>query len=207
MKSASVVVASIPRRGVFDKTPAGLYNRGVVNGGSPQGGPPSYDGSLHAMAQSHKVDISGLLAGSRQVMLVDDEVPIEDFEGISFPAPAGVHVELRYVDRMLHIVGTVDARALGECDSCLEEVAVQIHADIDERLDPTTGRDDEPFGESNVLTGNRLDLADLAQQLVLSELPMGLRCRDDCQGLCGTCGANKNSAPCACDVGTTLGRT
>ncbi len=150
------------------------------------------------MAQSHKVDVSGLLAGSRQVMLVDDEVPIEEFEGISFPSPARVHVELRYVDRMLHIVGTVDARAVGVCDSCLEEVDDAVHADVDERLDPNAGREEDPFGESNVLTGNRLDVADLAQQLLLSELPMGLRCSDDCKGLCGTCGMNKNTGACTC---------
>lgn len=154
------------------------------------------------MARSHKVDISGLLGGGRQIMLVEDEVPIEEFEGISFRSPAKVQLELRYVDRMLHIVGTVDARATGACDSCLEIVEVPVHADVDERLDPNAGRDDDPFDENNVLTGNRLDVADLAQQLVLSEMPMGLRCSENCQGLCGTCGANKNTTPCACDMGT-----
>jgi uncharacterized protein len=154
------------------------------------------------MARSHKVDISGLLGGGRQLMLVEDEVPIEEFEGLSFRSPAQVHLELRYVDRMLHLVGTVDARAEGTCDSCLVDVEVPVHADVDERLDPNAGREDDPFGESNVLTGNRLDVADLAQQLVLSELPMGLRCSADCKGLCGRCGANLNAGPCACDMGT-----
>lgn len=153
------------------------------------------------MARSHKVDISGLLGGGRQLMLVDDEVPVEEFEGISFPSPAKVHLELRYVDRMLHLVGTVDARAVGACDSCLEEVDVPVHADVDERLDPNTGREADPFGEGNVLMGNRLDVADLAQQLLLSELPMGLRCSQSCQGLCALCGANLNTSPCACDTG------
>ena len=131
-------------------------------------------------------------------MLVDDEVPIEEFEGISFRSPAKVHLELRYVDRMLHLMGTVDARADGTCDSCLEDVEVDLHADVDERLDPNSSRDDDPFGESNVLTGNRLDVADLAQQLLLSELPMGLRCGEACKGLCPTCGANLNAGTCTC---------
>jgi len=135
------------------------------------------------MARSHKIDISGLLAAGRQLLLVEDEVPIEEFEGISFPSPARVRLELRYVDRLLHIVGTVDARAHGACDACLEEVDVTVHADVDERLDPNFGRDDDPFGLSNVLTGSRLDVADLAQQIVLSEMPMGLRCSEDCAGI------------------------
>ena len=131
-------------------------------------------------------------------MLVDDEVPIEEFEGIEFPGPAAVHMQLRYVDRLLHIEGTVDADAKGVCDSCLEDVERHIHVDVDERLDPHGDRENDPFGESNVLAGSRLDLADLAQQLVLSVMPMGLRCSDECKGLCGICGANQNTSACSC---------
>jgi len=94
------------------------------------------------MARSHTVDIGGLLAGGRQLMLVDDEVPIESFEGIAFPQPARVRLELRFVDRMLVIAGTIDARASGECDSCLDEVERDVHVDVDERLDPSSGREE-----------------------------------------------------------------
>lgn len=138
-------------------------------------------------------------------MLVDDEVPIEEFEGIGFPAPARVHIELRHVDRLLHILGEIDATARGMCDSCLEDVERPVHVDIDERLDPNADRDEDPFGEGNVLVGDRLDVADLAQQLVLSDFPMGYRCSEDCKGLCGTCGANLNAGNCACINGDTSG--
>lgn len=159
------------------------------------------------MARSHKVDVGGLLAGGHQRMLVDDEVPIEAFEGIEFPNPARVRLELRYADRMLVVAGTVDAHAAGGCDSCLEPVERNVHVDVDERLDPWSDRDEDPFGEGNVMTGTRLDVADLAQQLVLSVLPMGLRCRDDCKGLCGTCGANRNANACSCENGETRGES
>ncbi len=158
------------------------------------------------MARSHKVDIGGLLAGGRQLMLVDDEVPIEAFEGITFPQSARVRLELRCADRMLVIAGDVEVKASGECDSCLESVEREIRVDVDERLDPATGREDDPFGDSNALSGTRLDVADLAQQEVLSVLPMGLRCSDGCKGLCGKCGANQNTGSCSCDNGDTRGQ-
>jgi uncharacterized protein len=159
------------------------------------------------MARSHKIDIGGLLTGGRQRMLVDDEVSIEPFEGVAFREPLRVHLELRCVDRMLHIEGSIDARIHGECDSCLEDVEREIHVDVDERLDPRVGVDEDPFGESNVLSGDRLDVADLSQQLVLSILPMGLRCGDDCKGLCARCGANKNTTgACSCDNGDSSGK-
>lgn len=158
------------------------------------------------MVRSHKIDIGGLLAGG-QHMLVDDEVPIEAFEGIEFPDPARVRLELAYADRMLAVAGSVDVVAAGACDSCLEHVERSVHADVDERLDPWHDREGDPFGESNVITGSRLDVADLAQQVVLSELPMGLRCSDDCKGLCDTCGANRNASLCSCDNGDTRGKS
>jgi uncharacterized metal-binding protein YceD (DUF177 family) len=159
------------------------------------------------MARSHRIDISGLLAGSGQVLLVDDHVPIEAFEGTDFPRPADVHLALRYADHLLHIEGSVDAVAHGECVSCLDEVERPVHVDIDERFDPHPSADD-PFAESNVVTGDRLDVADLAQQLVLSEMPMGLRCSEECKGLCGTCGANRNTGECACgDNGDSSGKS
>jgi uncharacterized protein len=159
------------------------------------------------MSRSHKVDISGLVAGSRQVLLLDDEVPVESFEGIEFPTPAKLHLELRHVDRLIHIEGEIDAAIHGQCDSCLERVDRTVHVDVDERFDPNLDRDDDPFGEANVLVGDRLDVADLAQQLVLSELPMGLHCSEDCKGLCGTCGANKNAGECSCNNGELRGKS
>lgn len=152
------------------------------------------------MDRSHRVDISGLLAGSRQLMVIEDEVRIEPFEGVVFPEPVRVNLELRQADRMLAVEGTVDARVHGQCDACLEDVDLEIHVDLDERLDPAHGRDVEPFGESNVLTGERLDVADLAQQSVLSVLPMGLRCSAECRGLCPACGSNRNTGECTCQL-------
>ena len=151
------------------------------------------------MDRSHKVDISGLLAGSRQLMVVADQVPIEPFEGLDFPDPVRVELELHQADRMLAVEGSVDARVHGQCDACLEDVDMRIHVEVEERLDPAHGREVAPFGESNVLTGERLDVADLAQQSVLSALPMGLRCSAECKGLCPVCGANRNAGECSCE--------
>jgi uncharacterized protein len=159
---------------------------------------PSSCERIVIMARSHTIDIGGLLAGGRQVMLVQDEVPIEEFEGIVFPKPAHVHLEVRYVDRMITLEGYVTARPHGQCDSCLEDVDREIEVDVAERIDPSLGRDRDPFGEGNVVSGDRLDVADLVQQVVLSVLPMGMRCSDDCLGLCGTCGANRNTGACSC---------
>jgi uncharacterized protein len=155
--------------------------------------------------RSHIVDVGALLAGSGREIAVDDEVALEPFEGFDFPRPASVHLEVRYADRLLAVRGRISVEAHGWCDRCLEEVTSPLGIDVDERLDPEAGREVDPFGESNVLTGHRLDVADLAQQLVLSILPLGVRCKEDCLGLCPICGANLNTSGCSCDDGEIRG--
>ncbi|MEO9263659.1 MAG: DUF177 domain-containing protein [Candidatus Baltobacteraceae bacterium] len=132
---------------------------------------------------------------------------MESFEGIEFPSPAKVHLQLRNVDRLLHIEGEIDATTRGECDACLELLERDVHVDVDERLDPATDGDSDPFGENNVLVGDRLDIADLAQQLLLVELPMGFRCSETCKGLCAACGANLNTGECSCNNGESRGKS
>ena len=105
-----------------------------------------------------------------------DEVPIEGFEGIRFEQPAKMQLTLRYAQGWLEVKGSVDAQAAGECDVCLDPVAFEVGVLVDERFDPRAGREAEPFGENNVIVGGRIDVADLTRQVVLSALPMGVRC-------------------------------
>lgn len=158
------------------------------------------------MGQSHKVDIGGVLAGSGQLLRLDDAVALQPFEGVSFPDGARVHLEIRCVDRLLQIDGSVETRIHGDCGACTDPVDRDMLVRIEERLDPEDGGEADPFGENNVLTGTRLDVADLAQQVVLSALPMGLRCRDDCAGLCAECGTNLNTGTCSCSNGDHRGK-
>jgi len=156
------------------------------------------------MGSSHKVDIGALLAGGRQQVLVEQQVPLEPFEGVQFPEPARVHLEMRSTGEMLEIAGTIDVKVHGECDRCLGEVDRQMHVDVDERFTANGESKSDPFGENNVLTGDRLDVKDLTTQLVCSAVPLGLLCAQDCKGICPVCGENKNAGACACKYGPAM---
>ena len=56
------------------------------------------------------------------------------------------------------------------------------------------GRDEEAYP----LRGDELDLEPLARDAVILELPLAPLCSEGCLGLCPTCGANRNTEPCAC---------
>ena len=155
------------------------------------------------MASSHKIDIGGLLAGGRQSLVVDETVGLEPFEGITFPEPARVHLNLHASGDMLELTGAIDVKLHGECDRCLGDVDRQMHVDVVEQLDAGPEAQADPFGTSNVLAGDRLDVKDLATQLVCSSIPLGMLCGEECKGICSICGENKNTGACACPATET----
>jgi len=151
-----------------------------------------------SMASSYKVDIGGLLAGGRQRLVLDQQVEIEPFEGVQFPEPARLHLEMHSSGDMLEIAGTVDAKFHTECDRCLGDVDQALHIDVDEQLDAGPDAQNDPFGPSNVLTADRLDVKDLASQLLYSTVPLNRLCAPECKGICPACGENKNTGACTC---------
>ncbi len=49
------------------------------------------------------------------------------------------------------------------------------------------------------LAADRLDLSGWARDLVVLSLPPKILCRQDCAGLCPTCGTNLNLESCTCE--------
>jgi len=142
-----------------------------------------------------RIDV-GVVLGAGRELDVRQSLSIPDFGTYSFPAPAEVALNVRRLGLGIELEGTVDVAATGQCSRCLDDVRLPLHLEIDERLDPNRERDD-PFSENNVLVGDQLDLADLVRQVIDSALPLVLHCRDDCTGLCPTCG-NPRDGACGC---------
>lgn len=46
--------------------------------------------------------------------------------------------------------------------------------------------------------GETIDLEPLIYEQLILEVPMKVLCRDDCQGICPTCGKNRNFDSCTC---------
>jgi uncharacterized protein len=70
-----------------------------------------------------------------------------------------------------------------ECYRCLENVALLVNINICESY---------PATEENI------DIAAIANELIVLELPMQPLCDENCKGLCAVCGKNKNLNPCEC---------
>ena len=57
---------------------------------------------------------------------------------------------------------------------------------------------DEGEAELGFYQGGGMELEDILREQVLLVMPMQRICREDCQGICPTCGGNRNETPCDC---------
>ncbi len=150
------------------RVPARTYNTGVHRGGPVPGA------LLYVMGPSLKIDVGSALSGPGRRLTVDEAVTLPEFGTFTFPEPAHVVLEVRGIQRGLHIDGTIDVAARSECGRCLKDVIVPVHLEVEERLE--TGGKRDPLDLNNVLEGDVLDVADLARLLTTSALPMGVQC-------------------------------
>ena len=104
-----------------------------------------------------------------------------------------VAVELQAVNDAIVVVGTVRTVWTGACRRCLKGAGGEIVAEVQEIYER-----DPVEGETRLLRETTIDLAEMARDAVLLELPNAPLCEDDCAGLCPTCGVDRNETACDC---------
>ncbi len=105
---------------------------------------------------------------------------------------------------VVFVHGRIRSRVPQVCSRCLEAYEATMEANVETRLVPAPaargeerelGRDDL---ETDVYDHDQVDLNALLETETTLGLPMKPLCSEGCRGLCPTCGANRNTAPCAC---------
>lgn len=99
------------------------------------------------------------------------------------------------VDGVL-VRGTVEAPGRLACVRCLAEHDDVISAGVTELFSRPDGRDDEVVEPGYEITDDTIDLDTLLRDALAAATPSHPLCRPDCAGLCPTCGADLNVAPC-----------
>lgn len=96
---------------------------------------------------------------------------------------------------VLHMEGTLKAEMTCVCDRCgsrFDSVKLtQLDAVIVEE-------EAEDHPEFFLLDGDEIDLDEILSTLFILDMDMKFLCREDCKGLCSTCGKNLNLGPCGC---------
>ena len=125
------------------------------------------------------------------------EGPIADLfvSGSAVPegGPVLVEVLLEPVGDTVEAVGAVSAAWEGDCGRCLRPATGLATGEVEEVFEPHPVE-----GETYPLAHGEIDLEPMARETVLLELPQAPLCREDCLGLCPTCGADRNQGDCDC---------
>jgi uncharacterized protein len=120
-------------------------------------------------------------------------------ELVRVPQGEDVELDLRLeavVEGVL-VSGTVTAPIAGECGRCLDPFTGTLTVDVQELFaypDSTTDDTSDP-DEVRRLVGDLLDLEPVLRDALVLALPLSPVCREDCPGLCSTCGARWQDLP------------
>ena len=131
-------------------------------------------------------------------------VPFEcelESEGLDFPSIKQYNAKPRAVGRVyneagiLQLEGTLTAEMRCVCDRCGAEFdsvkTTPLAATI---VEEDNGEDPELF----ILDGDEIDLSEILSTLFILDMETKFLCREDCKGLCPTCGKNLNLGACEC---------
>ena len=108
-------------------------------------------------------------------------------------------------DARVTVDGRVDAELRLECDRCLAPIQLPVATVFKvEYVTPEIYQAEqaaelleEDLGLS-VFDGEVIDIDEIVREQLLLALPAQVLCREDCKGLCSTCGADRNLKECNC---------
>lgn len=131
------------------------------------------------------------------------EVGPDDY---AFADPVKWSVDATNTGAAILVAGTVTGVGACACSRCLEDVTYEFEGDIEgyyliegQEYADSDDEDDPGADEFDVLPDDHIiDLEPLIRAALIVDAPQMPLCRDDCAGLCPTCGANLNEGECSC---------
>lgn len=102
--------------------------------------------------------------------------------------------------------GRIQAVVEIECSRCLLPTDVSLDFPFSAAFVTAENYTQEKEAEVNlanlevsIYEGDRVDLGEIVREQILLNLPGQIFCREDCQGLCQKCAANRNLIDCNCE--------
>jgi len=117
--------------------------------------------------------------------------------GVAEGSELRLELRLESVTEGVYVSGTVAAPAIGECVRCLAPVSIEVVAPLGELFAYPDSRTELTTDEDEVrrIEGEFIDLEPAVRDAVVLALPLTPLCRDDCPGLCSTCGERWDELP------------
>lgn len=99
-----------------------------------------------------------------------------------------LHTDDVYVDL------TVECAIVGECARCLKQAEYLFNESCSVKFVRQNPGDFDYIYKSGIV-----NLTEAVNDVILTNLPTQILCKEDCKGLCATCGCNLNEESCKCE--------
>jgi uncharacterized protein len=120
-----------------------------------------------------------------------------DVVGVPQGSPVDLDLRLESVMEGVLVSATAQAEVSGECVRCLDPISRSVEVSLQE-LYAYPGRERDVIDDETelpVLEGDLIDFEPVLRDAVVLALPLRPLCREDCPGLCVTCGARLADDP------------
>ena len=128
-------------------------------------------------------------------------------ERVTLLDPPTVTGEVRGHGQRAHLKGRVSGRLKLECDRCLKPVDSATMAKFSRVYVTTADYEAQQAVELSeddldlsVFDGAVIDIDLLVREELLLAAPVHVLCQKDCQGICPTCGVDRNETACDCET-------
>ena len=149
------------------------------------------------------IDLSQLRLepGAERSVEVPVAVPKLELGGVEYAGPLSPPIARLDVTRTLSgllLRLRLQTMISGPCHRCLEDASVPVAIDAREyQADhPEPGVEAEEV--CDYLQGEELDAGSWAADAIVLSMPHKILCKEDCQGLCPSCGTDLNTSSCQC---------
>jgi uncharacterized protein len=145
------------------------------------------------------INISRLSEGSH---LYDFETEPKNLElDDRFADRVFVHAALEKTGRQMLLRAEFRTKSRFTCDRCLDEFenVLSTHYEVVYITEESGARSNSEEEVQYISPdASMIDLGEDVRQFLILAVPLKLLCKDDCQGLCPKCGANRNKVNCSC---------
>lgn len=158
--------------------------------------------------EKYLVSINDLPPSGKTFTIDDQEVwlePIKEFKmDCRITEPLKTTLFVMPADEGCVVRGTLAGEVVLPCSRCAENAIIKIDSKYDEyeEIPPQgSGRNVIKNADGHIVFDRNapmLDLAAVAWEELMLSLPVNPLCREECKGLCPTCGANLNLGACGC---------
>ncbi|MCB1151087.1 DUF177 domain-containing protein [bacterium] len=142
----------------------------------------------------------------RSELEVDQDVPLrpDDPETERFGARGILSVDNTEARVLVHGEMTVAGPAV--CDRCLRTFTLEYPAPVEITIVRTAAPAPEELEDDSLVLHQlrgQVDLGEPLRETAVLHLPLTSICREDCLGICPSCGADRNQQPCECTAEPT----